>query len=150
MVFLPYIVHILKLCFEFINPSWLLNRKQQPNQNLLKRYRKQFYQQKIKIRKFFPTKNQLLEKTNEETRPITNKLPDNWDNLFKNNREMPPKEFQFSIGIQCKTPTDSYELDQKVNNNSPSDCSEGDRKVNNNSPTDYTEVDRKLNNNSTT
>ena len=30
MMFLPYIVHILNWYFEFINPSWLLNRKRQP------------------------------------------------------------------------------------------------------------------------
>ena len=72
----------------------------------MKRYIKQFYQQKIKIRKFFPTNNQLLEKTNEAIFPVTNKLPDNWDDIFKNYHELSPKEFQFSIGKQWKTPTD--------------------------------------------
>ena len=86
----------------------------------------------MKIRKFLPTNNQLLEKTDEATRPITNKLLDNWGNLFKNHRELPPKEFQFSIGKQWKTPTECSEGDCKANNNSPTDRSEGDRKVNNN------------------
>ena len=45
----------------------------------------------MKIRTFFPTNNQLLEKTDEATRPITNKIPDNWDDLFKNHRGLPPK-----------------------------------------------------------
>ena len=40
----------------------------------------------------------MLEKTNEATHPITNKLPDNWDDIFKNHHELPPEEFQFSIG----------------------------------------------------
>ena len=31
---------------------------------------------------------------------ITNKLPDNWDDLFNNHRELPLDEFQFSIGKQ--------------------------------------------------
>ena len=83
MIFLTSIVHIINCYFEFINPSWLLNSKQQPFQNLFKRYRKQFYRQKIKTRKFFPTNNKLLEKTVETTRKITNKIPDNWDDLFK-------------------------------------------------------------------
>ena len=106
MMFLPYIFHIINFYFEFINPSWILNRKQQPHQKHFKRYRKQFYQQKIKIRKFLPTNSQLLENTDELTRPITNKLPDNWDGLFKNNCELPPEEFQLSIGKQQKTPTE--------------------------------------------
>ena len=106
MMLLPSMVHIINWCFESINPSWLLNSKQQPHKNLLKRYRNQFYRQKIKIRKFFPTKNQPLENTNEATWPITNKPPDNCGDLFKNHRELPPKEFPFSIGKQWKTPTD--------------------------------------------
>ena len=69
------------------------------------------------------TNNQLLENTYEATRPITNKLPDNWDNIFKNHRELTPKEFQFSKGKQWKNPTDYSEVDRKVNNNSPTDCS---------------------------
>ena len=76
IMFLPYIVPIINCYFEFVNPSCQLNSKQQPRQNLLKRYGKQFYQQKIKIRRFFPSKNQLLEKTEQATCPITNKLPD--------------------------------------------------------------------------
>ena len=46
----------------------------------------------MKTSKFLQTKYQLLEKANETTRPITNKLPYNWDDLFKKNRELPPKE----------------------------------------------------------
>ena len=84
MIFLTSIVHIQNHCFEFINPHWLLNNKGRSCQNMLKIYRKQLYQQKLKIRKFFPTNNQLLEKTDEATRPKTNKLSDNWDDLFKN------------------------------------------------------------------
>ena len=91
MMFLPFIVHIINCYFEFISPSWLLNSKQQHCQHLLKRYRNQFYQHKIKSRKFFSTNNQLLEKTDEATCPITNKLPYNWKYLFKNHRELPPK-----------------------------------------------------------
>ena len=111
---------------------------------MLKRYRNQFYQQKIRIGKFFPTNNQLLENTDEATQPITNKLPDIWDDIFKDHRELPPKEFQFILVKQWKTPTDCSEGDVKVNNNSPTDCSEGDRKVSNNSNTDRSEVDRKV------
>ena len=58
------------------------------------------------------------------TARITNKLPDNWDDLFKNHRELPPEEFQFSIGKQWKNPTDHSEGDRKVNNNLPTDPSE--------------------------
>ena len=116
----------------------------------MKRCREKFYRQKINIRKFFPTNNQLFENTDEATRPITNKLLDNWGNLFKNHRELPPKEFQFSIGKQWKNLIDCSEGDRKFNNNSPTYCSEGDLKVNNNSPTDRSEVDRKINNNSPT
>ena len=60
----------------------------------------------MKIRNFSPINKQLLEKTDEATRPITNKLPDNWDGIFKNHHELPPNEFQFRIGKQWKTPTD--------------------------------------------
>ena len=116
----------------------------------MKRYRKQLYLQEIKIRNFFPTNNQLLERIDAATRPITNKLPDNCDNLLKNHCELPPKELQSSMGKQWKTPTDCSEGDCKVNNNSPTDCSEGDRKVNNNSPTDRSEGYRKVNINSPT
>ena len=83
VVFLPSIFHIINLYFEFIKPYWLINSKRQPRWNLLKRYRKKLYRQKIKIRKFFPTNNQLIENTDDATRPITNKLPNNWDELFK-------------------------------------------------------------------
>ena len=55
------------------------------------------------------------------TARLTNKLPDNWDDLFKNHRELPLEEFQFSIGKQWKIPTDRSEGDRKVNNNSPTD-----------------------------
>ena len=107
---------------------------------MLKRYIKQFYRRKIKVRKFFPTNNQLLEKKDEETHPIRNKLSENWDDIFKNHRELPPKEFQFSIGKQWKTLTDCSEGYRKVNNNSPTAFSEVDRKVNNNSPTEIQKV----------
>ena len=60
----------------------------------------------MKIRKFLPTNNPLLENTDEAARPITNKIPDNWDDLFKNYRGLPPKELQFSIEKQWKLPTD--------------------------------------------
>ena len=33
MMFLPYIFHIINCYFKFINPSWLLNNKQQPFRN---------------------------------------------------------------------------------------------------------------------
>ena len=48
MMLLPFIVHILNCYFEFINPSWLRNRKGQPCQFFFKRYRKQLYRRKIK------------------------------------------------------------------------------------------------------
>ena len=79
---------------------------------------------------------------------ITNKLPDSWDDIFKNHRELSPEEFQFGIVKQWKTLTDRSEGYCKVNNNSPTDRSEVDCKVNKNSPTDRSEGDRKLNNNS--
>ena len=60
-----------KLIFEFINPSQLLNSKQQTCQILFKRYRNQLYRQKIKIRKFFPTNNKLIENTDKVTHPMT-------------------------------------------------------------------------------
>ena len=56
MISLPSIVHILNWYFEFINPSWLLNSKQQPRQKLLKRYRNQFYRRKIKKQEVLPKK----------------------------------------------------------------------------------------------
>ena len=105
---------------------------------------------KIKIWRFFPTKNQLLEKTDKATHPITNKLSDSWENIFKNHRELLPKEFQFSIEKKRKTPSGFSEGDCKVKNNSPTDCSEGEYKVNNNSSTDRSEGDLKVNNNSPT
>ena len=48
------------------------------------------------------------------------KNPDNWDDIFKNHRELSPEEFQFSMGKQWKKPTDRSEGDLQVNNNSPS------------------------------
>ena len=86
----------------------------------------------------------------EATHPIPNKLPENWENLFKNHPKLPPKEFQFSIGKQWKTLTDCSEGERKVNNNSPTDRSEGDRKVNNNTPTDRSDGDLKVNKDSPT
>ena len=76
MIFLTSIFNILNCYFKFINPSQLLNTKQKPLQNLLKRYRKRLYQQKIKIRKFIPTNNQLLEKTDKANRPMTKRHPE--------------------------------------------------------------------------
>ena len=61
----------------------------------------------MKIRTFFRTNNQRIEMTDEATLPISNKLPDNWDDFFKNHFELPPKEFQFNIGKQRKNRTDS-------------------------------------------
>ena len=89
----------------------------------------------------------MLENTDEATCPITNKLPDKWDSIFKNRRELPPQEFQFSIRKRWISKNDCSERDNKVNNNSPTECLEGYRKVKNNSPTDRLEGDRKLNNN---
>ena len=63
---------------------------------------------------------------------------------FQNHRELPPEEFQFSIGKQWKTPTDRSEGYRKEKNNSPTDSSDGNRKVNNNSPIDQTDGDRKV------
>ena len=77
MLFLPYIFHIINFYFEFINPSWPLNRKRRPRQKLLKRYIKRFYRQKIKIRRFSPTNNQLLENTYEATHPMASYLAPN-------------------------------------------------------------------------
>ena len=82
VLFLPSIVNIINWYFEFINPSCILNSKKQPCQKLLKRYRKRFYQQKIKIRKFIPTNNQLLENTDEVTRPMTKQHPEISQDLF--------------------------------------------------------------------
>ena len=75
MMLLPSIAHIINCYLKFINPSWLLNSKRQPRQNLLTRYRKQYYRRKIKIRMFFPTNNKLLENTYEATRPMTTRHP---------------------------------------------------------------------------
>ena len=55
----------------------------------------------------------------------TNKLPYNWEDLFNNHRELPPEEFQFSIGKQWEKSTDRSEGDRVVKNNSPSDQIEG-------------------------
>ena len=84
IIFLPSIFHILNYYFEFINPSWLLNSKQQPHRNLLKRYRKQFYQRNIKIREFLPTNNQLLENTDEATLPMTTRHTEINQDLLSN------------------------------------------------------------------
>ena len=105
----------------------------------MKRYKKQLHRRKIKTRKLFPTNNQLLEKIDEATRPITKKLPDNWGDILKTHCELPPKELQLSIEKKWKTPTECSKGDNKVNNNSPTDCSEGDLKVNSNSPSNQTE-----------
>ena len=43
---------------------------------------------------------------------------------FQNHCELPPEEFQFSIGKKWKIPTDRSEGDHKVHNNSPSDHTE--------------------------
>ena len=59
---------------------------------------------------------------------IKKKLPDNWEDIFNDHRELLPEEFQFSIGKQWKTPTDCSEVDRKVINNSLTDRSEGNRK----------------------
>ena len=83
MIFLPPIVHIINFYFEFINLSWLLNSKRKPRQNLLKRYRKKFYQQKIKIRRFFPTNNQLLETTDEATCTMTTRYLKSIDTFYQ-------------------------------------------------------------------
>ena len=73
----------------------------------------------------------------QQTQGLKNKIPDNWGDIFKNHRELPPEELQFSIGKKWKTPTDRSEGDLKVNKKSPADLSEGDRKVKKNSPTDH-------------
>ena len=56
---------------------------------------------------------------------ITNKLPDNRENIFNNHRELPQEEFQFIIEKQWKTLTDHSKGYRKLNNNSPSDQIEG-------------------------
>ena len=56
---------------------------------------------------------------------ITNKLPDNWNELFKNNRELPSEEFQFKIGKQWNEPTDCSEGDRKDIQIPPSEQTEG-------------------------
>ena len=68
---------------------------------------------------------------------ITQKIPDNRDNLFNDNFELTTEEFQLSIGKQSKPLTDRSEGDHPLNNNLPIDRSEGDCNVNNNSPTDH-------------
>ena len=57
---------------------------------------------------------------------ITNKPPENWDDLFKNHCELPHEKFQFSIEKQRTTPTDRSEGNHKVNHYSPSIQTEGD------------------------
>ena len=56
---------------------------------------------------------------------ITNKLPDNWNELFKNNLELPSEEFQFKIGKQWNEPTDRSEGDRKEIRLPPSEQTEG-------------------------
>ena len=123
MMFFPSIVHIINWYFEFINPSWLLNSKrQQPRRNLLKIYRKQFYGQK-NIKKFFPTNNQFLEKTDEATCPMTTGQKEiNWyllSNLRcyltqkKNRRKTKFESDSFKIcansgASYCATPDEIY------------------------------------------
>ena len=105
-IFLPSIVHILNCYFEFIKPSWLLNSKLKPRQNVLESYRNQFYQQKIKIIKFIPTNNQLLEKTDIATCPMTKGHPEiNWDLLSFFCCHLSPKKHG-----RKKFDTDSFDI----------------------------------------
>ena len=57
---------------------------------------------------------------------ITNKLPENWDDLFNIHCELTPEEFQFIIGKQWNKPTDRSEGDSKANHNSLSEQTEGE------------------------
>ena len=84
MLCLLSIFHILHWYFEFVNSPWILNCKQQPRQKLLNRYRKQFYWEKLKIRWFRSTNNQLIEKTDEATCPMTKRHPEINQDLFSN------------------------------------------------------------------
>ena len=93
MMLYPSIFHNLNCYFESIKISWLLNSNRQPCQNLLKKYRKQLYRQKIKISKFFQTNNQLLEKTDETTCPMTTQHPEINRNFLSNLRcHLDPKK----------------------------------------------------------
>ena len=76
VLFWPSVDHSLNWYFELIKSPLILNSKRRPHQNVLKKYRKWFYQQNIKIRKFCPTNNQLLEKIEEYTRPMTKWYPE--------------------------------------------------------------------------
>ena len=84
MLCLPYIAHILNWYFKFIKSLLIFNSKQQPRQNLLKKSRKRFYRQKIKIRYFSPTKYHLLENTNKWTHPTTKQHSEINQNLLSN------------------------------------------------------------------
>ena len=48
VLFLPSIVHTLNFYFEFVNFALVFNSKRQPCRNLLKKYIKRLYWQKIK------------------------------------------------------------------------------------------------------
>ena len=107
MLSLPSIVHIINCYFEFITPSWLLNSKRQPRQNLLKRYKKKFYWRKIVIMKFFPTNNQLLEKTDEATCPVKTRYLEIDQYLLSNLRcYLAPKKYR----RKTKFDTDSFKI----------------------------------------
>ena len=94
VIFLPYIVHIINSYFKFINSPWLLNIKQQPRQNLLKKYRKRLYWKKLKIKKFSPTNNQLLEKTDKANCLMTKQHPETNQYLLSNLRcYLAPKKY---------------------------------------------------------
>ena len=75
------------------------------------------------------------------TARITNKIPDSWDNIFKDHCELPPEEFQLSIGKQCKTRLTVQRETTSQTTTHFTDRSEGDRKVINNSPTERLEGD---------
>ena len=106
IMFLPSIVYIINFYFEFIKPSWLLNSKRQPRQNLLKINRNKLYRRKIKTRKFFPTDNKLIENTDETTRPMTTRnLEINQDLLSNLRCYLAPKKHW-----RKKFDTDSFEI----------------------------------------
>ena len=86
---------------------------------MLKRYRNRVYRQKTKTRKFSPTNNQLIEKTDEATCPMTKRHPEINRDLLSNlrchldpNKHRRRKEFDTeSFGIcaysgasSCATP----------------------------------------------
>ena len=93
MLLLPSIFHIQNWYFDLIKSPWLLNSKQQPHQFSLKRYRERFYRRRIKIRKFIPTNNQTLEKTNKAICPMKKRHPEiNWDLLSNLHCYLDPKK----------------------------------------------------------